>query len=50
MIRTMLREVHALGGEGVMLREAGSDYEVGPEPSRTLLKVRCENNSELLHD
>lgn len=49
-LRTMLREVYALGGEGVMLRAAGSAYEVGPEPSQTLLKVRWENNTELLHD
>ena len=49
-MRKMLREVHAVGGEGIMLRAAGSAYEVGPTPSRTLLKVRCENNSELLRD
>jgi len=41
-----LRAIHAQGGEGLMLREAGSRYV--PERSRTLLKVRCANNSELL--
>lgn len=49
-MRKMLREVYALGGEGIMLRKPGSFYEVGPKPSPTLLKVRCENNTELLHD
>jgi DNA ligase-1 len=45
-MKTELRSVHALGGEGLMLREAGSRYV--PERSRTLLKVRWQNNTELL--
>lgn len=35
---TMLRAVESLGGEGLMLRQAGSLYE--PKRSRTLLKVK----------
>jgi len=49
-MKKMLREIYALGGEGLMLRSPASHYERGPKPSRTLLKVRCENNTELLHD
>ncbi len=45
-MKQALRRARYMGGEGVMLREPGSRYV--PERSRTLLKVRCENNTELL--
>jgi DNA ligase-1 len=45
-LKTELRAVADAGGEGLMLREAGSRYVAGR--SHTLLKVRCANNTELL--
>ncbi|PRP81462.1 ATP dependent DNA ligase-like protein [Planoprotostelium fungivorum] len=37
-LKTLLNAVEVMGGEGLMLREAGSHYE--PQRSRTLLKVK----------
>ncbi len=43
-LRSELRRIEALGGEGLMLREPGSKYEVGR--SATLLKVKTFHDAE----
>ena len=43
-LRAELARVEALGGEGLMLRQPGSDYEVGR--SSTLLKVKSFRDTE----
>src|SRR5204863_8081522 len=43
-LRDELRRVEALGGEGLMLRRAGSKYE--PGRSSTLLKVKTFHDAE----
>lgn len=45
-MRAELQRVFELGGEGIMLRKPAAGYEVGL--SSALLKVRWENNSELI--
>jgi DNA ligase 1 len=43
-VRQELTRLEALGGEGLMLRQAGSKYEVGRSP--TLLKVKSFHDAE----
>lgn len=45
-LKAELRRLWAIGGEGVMLRAAGSRYT--PGRNNTWLKVRCVNNTDLM--